>query len=91
MIESELGERIDTLFTTFNVTPVAAASLGQVYYAVLRNTGKEVAVKVQRPGVYDCIALDVHILRKLATFLKTYRKFNSDLPKLIDDWAASLF
>lgn len=44
--------------------PVASASLGQVYRAVLASTGEEVAVKVQRPGVDVTIALDVYLLRK---------------------------
>lgn len=41
--------------------------------------------------MYDRIAMDVHILRNLAILLRKVRKFNSDLPRLIDDWASSLF
>lgn len=46
---------------------MAAASLGQVYKARLRSTGEEVAVKVQRPGIADSIAVDMVLLRRLMT------------------------
>ena len=46
-IEKELGRSVDDLFTEITPEPVAAASLGQVYKAVLRDTGDLVAVKVQ--------------------------------------------
>ena len=48
-IETQLGEPLERLYSKISPQPIAAASLGQVYKAVLP-TGEEVAVKVQRPG-----------------------------------------
>src|SRR5574340_15923 len=49
-IERSLGKRIDELFASFERTPVASASIAQVHLATLKD-GREVAVKVLRPGV----------------------------------------
>ncbi|XP_010428019.1 PREDICTED: uncharacterized aarF domain-containing protein kinase At1g71810, chloroplastic isoform X2 [Camelina sativa] len=91
MIEDELGLPIDELFSEISPEPVAAASLGQVYQARLRRSGKVVAVKVQRPGVRAAIALDTLILRYLAGLIKKAGRFNSDLEAVVDEWATSLF
>ncbi len=50
VIEEELGERLSDVFEEFDQEPIAAASIGQVYRARLLD-GREVAVKVQYPGV----------------------------------------
>ena len=91
MIEEELGRPVSEVFSSISDFPVAAASLGQVYKAYLKRDGSEVAVKVQRPGVKTSIALDVLVLRQLAGIVRKWRNVNSDLPALIDEWAASLF
>jgi predicted unusual protein kinase regulating ubiquinone biosynthesis (AarF/ABC1/UbiB family) len=57
------------VFASISESPIAAASLGQVYKAVLRDTGEEVAVKVQRPGVEPLIFRDIFIFRTLGTFI----------------------
>ncbi|KAK4740897.1 hypothetical protein SAY87_024485 [Trapa incisa] len=90
-IEKELKLPIDQLFTEISPEPTAAASLGQVYKARLHRGGKLVAVKVQRPGVQAAIALDILILRYLAGVIRKVRKFNTDLPAVVDEWASSLF
>ncbi|KAI3919931.1 hypothetical protein MKW98_001187 [Papaver atlanticum] len=90
-MEKELGLPIERLFSAISPEPIAAASLGQVYKAKLRQSGQVVAVKVQRPGVQAAITLDIFILRFLAGLVRTVGKFNTDLPALVDEWASSLF
>lgn len=65
IIKKELGATPGKLFKVFNETPLAAASIGQVYYAVLES-GKEVVVKVQRPAIEQIIETDLEILLNLA-------------------------
>lgn len=48
LIEASLGRPLGEVFSSISERPIAAASLGQVYKAVLRDTGEEVAVKVGR-------------------------------------------
>lgn len=77
---------VSRLFEKLSPTPVAAASLGQVYRGTLRADGREVAVKVQRPDVLEQIALDLFLLRVIAGPLKEWQNLNSDLVGLVDDW-----
>jgi predicted unusual protein kinase regulating ubiquinone biosynthesis (AarF/ABC1/UbiB family) len=65
-VAAELGADVRHLFATFDDQPVAAASLGQVHHATLRD-GREVAVKVQRPGVEDDVRSDLATLARIAT------------------------
>uniref|UniRef100_A0A7S4F554 Protein kinase domain-containing protein n=1 Tax=Chrysotila carterae TaxID=13221 RepID=A0A7S4F554_CHRCT len=76
---------VDRLFRSLSSTPVAAASLGQVYRGVLKD-GREVAVKVQRPDVLEPISLDLYLLRSLAKPFKESRNLNTDIVGLVDDW-----
>ena len=68
IVEEDLGWGLDRLFASFDEQPIAAASLGQVHRARLPS-GREVAVKVQRPGVRDQMAEDLDVLLELAAFL----------------------
>ena len=68
IVQDELGVRISKAFASFESDPVAAASLGQVHRAQLRD-GREVAVKVQRPNIRECMAEDLATIEDLATFL----------------------
>jgi ubiquinone biosynthesis protein len=61
-IERGLGRRIDEMFAEFDPQPVASASIAQVHFARLHD-GKEVAVKVLRPGMADVIDNDLALLR----------------------------
>src|SRR5438876_2693977 len=69
VIEEDLGLSVDKLFLEFDETPIAAASIGQVHRAMLPN-GKQVAVKVQRPGAPRQIDADVALLYQAARLAK---------------------
>ncbi len=62
VIESQLDDPFKEVFEEFNEEPIAAASIGQVYRARLADTGKEVAVKVQYPGVAAAVRADMQNL-----------------------------
>jgi predicted unusual protein kinase regulating ubiquinone biosynthesis (AarF/ABC1/UbiB family) len=68
IVEEELGARLSKAFTMFEETPIAAASLGQVHRAALRD-GRIVAVKVQRPDIAKTVATDLDALDEIAQFL----------------------
>src|ERR1039458_2595690 len=68
IVSHELGVRISKAFSNFETKPLAAASLGQVHRAWLRN-GRDVVVKVQRPGIREIIAEDLDALEDIAEFL----------------------
>ncbi len=65
LIEGELGRQLDEVFASFDVEPMAAASIGQAHRAVLRE-GDEVVVKVQRPGLDELLRRDATVLRFVA-------------------------
>ena len=67
----ELGVRVSKAFSYFDRTPLAAASLGQVHRATMRD-GREVVVKVQRPGIRAVIATDFEVLADVATLLERH-------------------
>jgi ubiquinone biosynthesis protein len=71
IVEEELGVRISKAFQEFNPKPVAAASLSQVYHARLRS-GREVAVKVQRPGIRKIIVEDLDAFIEFANLVDKY-------------------
>jgi len=65
IIEAELGRPCSEVFATFDETPLAGASIGQVHAATLPD-GTRVAVKVRKPGVLEQVTLDLAILADLA-------------------------
>ena len=73
LIESELGRPVGELFSEISESPVASASLGQVYKARL-TTGEEVAVKVQRPKLEERVHFDLDLLRRVGKILDRYPK-----------------
>ena len=74
IILAELGVRISKAFSEFNPKPIAAASLGQVHFAALRD-GRRVIVKIQRPEIRKQIAEDFEVLTQIAEFLDAYTEF----------------
>ncbi len=65
IVERELGDTIENVFAEFNREYIAAASIAQVYSAVL-HSGEKVVLKVQRPGIRSKIKLDIILIRILA-------------------------
>ncbi len=70
-VEAALGAQIATLYKTFDDTPLASASIAQVHAARLPD-GREVVVKVLRPGIHARIAADVALLRALAELVRRW-------------------
>jgi ubiquinone biosynthesis protein len=91
IVEDELGVRISKLFARFDREPLAAASLGQVHRATLRD-GREVAVKVQRPGIRSRILEDLEAFAEAAGFLDEHTDLGRryGLADMLDEFRASL-
>ena len=92
IIESELERSIEEVYREFSANPVAAASLGQVYKAVL-HTGEDVAVKVQRPNLRPTLNLDLYLMRRLAVWVEPWLPLNlgHDLALIVDEFGMKLF
>jgi len=92
-IEEELGRPHTEIYSAITEEPVAAASLGQVYKATLRETGEEVAVKVQRPYVLETVSLDLHLVRNIGLFLRKFPVFSSrlDIVGILDEFANNFY
>jgi ubiquinone biosynthesis protein len=80
------------VFSDFNETPVASASLAQVYFARLKSSGREVAVKVQRPDLQKIVEADLDLIAFFAARIHHYvarlRPFN--LPAIVEEIRAGL-
>ncbi|HKE81657.1 MAG TPA: AarF/ABC1/UbiB kinase family protein [Solirubrobacteraceae bacterium] len=70
VIEQEYDEPIEEVFETFDPVPIAAASIGQVYKARL-DDGRDVAVKVQYPGVNIAVRSDMQNLGMILRLMKS--------------------
>src|SRR5215210_4862825 len=71
IVIEELGVRLSKAFTTFEAQPMAAASLGQVHRAEMRD-GRQVVVKVQRPGIREIVLKDLDLLQGVAEFFDNH-------------------
>jgi predicted unusual protein kinase regulating ubiquinone biosynthesis (AarF/ABC1/UbiB family) len=92
IIEHELGHTTEEIFRKISPSPVAAASLGQVYQAQL-HSGEEVAVKVQRPNLLPVLTCDLFIMRWAAARLRPFLPLNlgHNLTLIVDEFGAKLF
>lgn len=94
IVREELGvDDLTEVFTEMSVGPVAAASIGQVYRARLRETGEEVAIKVQRPGVDAVCTRDLFWLRLVAENLLeniSRKSLGCAATLLVDEFAEKL-
>jgi ubiquinone biosynthesis protein len=91
IVSSELGVRISKAFSEFDVEPLAAASIGQVHTAKLRD-GRPVVVKVQRPNIREQVAKDLEALEDVAEFLdsRTAAGEKYNFTKILADFRKSL-
>ena len=91
LIEDELGGPIGDFFMAFDPTPIAAASLAQVYAALLLD-GQQVVVKVQRPGIERVVHTDLEIIQDLAHLAQERTPLGDvyNLPELADEFSVAL-
>ena len=91
IIKSETGSFPEEIFSSFDKTPIAAASLGQVHKA-LRDTEEAVAIKVQRPGIQEIIEVDLEIMLDLASLVERNVKELEVLhpTKIVREYARSM-
>ncbi|XP_020696483.1 protein ACTIVITY OF BC1 COMPLEX KINASE 1, chloroplastic-like [Dendrobium catenatum] len=92
IIEEELGQPLEKIFSRITPQTIAAASLGQVYRATLRETGEDVAIKVLRPGIEPIIYRDLFLFRTLASFLNgiSLRKLGCNAELIVDEFGEKL-
>lgn len=88
----ELDDDPAEVFSEFNETPIASASLAQVYFARLKADGREVAVKLQRPDLLKIVDADLDLIAFFAARIHHYvaavRPF--DLPAIVEEIRAGL-
>lgn len=91
IVEEEIGVRLSKAFEQFDAQPIAAASLGQVHRAVLRG-GRQVAVKVQRPGIRERVIKDLDALDEVAGVFDRFSRARShvDARRLLDEFRKTL-
>ncbi len=101
--EREYGKSLDEVFSSFDTSPLAAASLGQVHKAVLRepclagpedNPGIcEVVVKIQRPDIEAIITTDLAALKTVGNWLERYHPIRrrADVPALLAEFSKTLY
>ena len=85
----EVGEPPDEVFAEFHDEPIAAASIGQVYRAVLKS-GEEVAVKIQYPGIEKAIRADLKNLSLLENVLRASTLGRLDVKQSLQDIASKI-
>lgn len=74
IIQTDTGKSVSELFRSFDPTPLAAASLGQVHKAQLHNN-EEVVVKVQRPGLKKLFTIDLAILKRITQYFQNHPRW----------------
>jgi ubiquinone biosynthesis protein len=91
ILGEELGVRLSKAFREIRYEPVAAASLSQVHHATLRD-GREVALKIQRPGIRDQVLADLDTLGEIASLLQGHSEFGRryDVAALFEEFRKSM-
>lgn len=88
VFEKEMRISIQECFKSFETTPIASASIGQVYEAVLK-TGENVVVKIQRPYIKEIIERDLDILINIAKLLDEHmdKEKPYNLLEIVDEFS----
>src|SRR6185503_5406597 len=91
ILADELGVRLSKAFLSIDPEPLAAASIAQVHHAVLRD-GREVALKVQRPGIREQVLDDLEALGDVAAFIDGHTEFGRrfGFSSLFDEFRKSM-
>jgi predicted unusual protein kinase regulating ubiquinone biosynthesis (AarF/ABC1/UbiB family) len=91
IVTAELGVKISKAFASFEEKPIAAASLGQVHRATMRD-GREVAVKVQRPDIRETIVKDLTALQQIAAFAESHTEVGKQyqFTKMVEEFHKSI-
>ncbi|XP_050218326.1 protein ACTIVITY OF BC1 COMPLEX KINASE 1, chloroplastic isoform X1 [Mercurialis annua] len=92
IIEEDLGQPLEAVFSQISSQTIAAASLGQVYRATLLDTGEDVAIKVLRPEIEPIIYRDLFLFRTLASFLNgiSLQKLGCNAELIVDEFGEKL-
>lgn len=92
LIEKGLNKRVEQVFASFSIEPLATASIAQVHAAQLQN-GKEVIVKVIRPGIEKIIHKDIQLMMLMASWLERFWADGKRLHpvQLVEDYEKTIF
>jgi predicted unusual protein kinase regulating ubiquinone biosynthesis (AarF/ABC1/UbiB family) len=97
LAEAELGAPLTEIFASFDPNPLAAASLGQVHRARLRDEQtmdfRNVVVKIQRPDIASIVETDLSALKRVGAWLMHYRPIrnHADVPALLREFSTTLY
>jgi len=90
VLQQEIQQPLTAIFQTINQTPIAAGSIGQIHRATLID-GKEVAIKVQRPGIDSLVAQDIKLITSIAELVAlTEFGQNYDVVKLAEEFTEAV-
>jgi len=84
VFKDEFGVSSQNYFNYINTTPIATASIAQVYIAVMNN-GKNVIVKIQKPGLLECVNEDLDVIQKTLSLLPKNMKMITDLSLIVNE------
>jgi predicted unusual protein kinase regulating ubiquinone biosynthesis (AarF/ABC1/UbiB family) len=84
VVEAQLEKPLDAVFSEFDPTPIAAASLAQVHRARLRD-GREVAVKIQYPDIEQIVRTDLVALRRICRIYERFDPQPLEIMPLLDE------
>ena len=88
VIEDEYGKKLSDVFEDFDEKPLGSASIAQVHKARLKEDGRDIVVKVQRPHIYEMMERDIALVRKAIKLLKLNKVLGSvdDLNIVLDEF-----